>query len=148
MNPDSQQIQVMQKSKTGSEGKKAWLTTTVLAVVVVAGIAAGVILTNREATRQASAASAPAAEVTIAESGLSAPTLTVQKDQSVIWRVEDSGQHQLTLSSSNTDAPGFGAGARLAQGETYSYVFGKTGTFYYYDALHPLQYRGEVIVTD
>jgi plastocyanin len=125
-----------------------WLVTGAITLLVIGGLATGVMLTKREASNQAAAASAPAAQVIITAAGLDTPDLQVKKGQSVEWVSQDTAEHQLALSSDVSQAPGFGLDIQFGQGQNYVYVFDKPGTYYYYDSLHPTQLRGKITVTD
>jgi plastocyanin len=129
-----------------SNQRYKWFTLVVVLVALTAAIVAGVLLTGREADNQDSEASAPAGQVTITAGTLSPSTIKVQKGQSVIWTNQDSQPHQ--VKTSQKDLEGFGSGNSLQQGESFSYVFDKAGTYYYYDEFSPATIKGEIVVED
>jgi len=136
-------------SASSPKGKvKTWLVPIALGAAMVAVVIVGVMLTNNEADRQASASSVAAAQVTVTADGLDVDEVRIHKGQSVIWESQDNTEHQLALSAGTETAPGFGTGTRLDAGKSYTYVFDAAGTFHYYDALHPLQLNGTIIVTE
>jgi plastocyanin len=127
---------------------KRWIVTGLVALVAVVSLISGVILTNSEASRQVSAAPAPAARVGITATGLDVSELRIQKGQSVIWESQDSLDHELAIAPGSPAAPGFGGDVHFMNGQTYTYAFDDIGTFYYYDTLHPLQIKGAITVVE
>lgn len=149
MNPNSDYSQgSSQTYPVNISRRKKTLLIVAAAVVVVAAVGTGAALTRKQADRQVSASSAPAARVDITSNGLSSDTIKVRKNQAVVWHVTDGEQHELFLSSGTKDVPGSGAPVHLTKDQSYSYVFDADGTYHYYDALHPLAYNGQIIVSD
>ena len=127
-----------------SLNKTKKMVLAVAAVVVVAIVGAGVLLTRHEATNQDSVATVQPARVTIAPTVMPLTTLTVQKGQSIVWENADNQPRLLQLTSSeNTIHP---IENQIGQGETYSYVFDKAGTFNYYDGNDPTKMSGVIVV--
>ena len=124
--------------------KVRWLLAAVIAVLVIAIISIGVMLTQREADNQDSLASVAAAKVTIDGTPGTPSTIKVQKGQSIVWENVDSQARLLALGSADTTAAL--TENQIGQGETYSYVFDEIGTFSYYDSQDPNRLSGIVIV--
>ena len=127
--------------------RKSWLLPGVVAGVVLVAIIAGIVFTNREAARQASAAPAPNAQVSITTEGVDVVDLRIKQGQNVVWEAQDDAEHQLAIGDGSDKAPGFG-GSRFGMGQSYSYVFDTPGTYQYYDAQRPLQVKGTVTVEE
>lgn len=81
--------------------------------------------------------------VTILNFAFTPQDLTIKAGTTVTWVNNDSAAHKLALSSG--DASGFGS-ANLANGQTYSYTFTKTGTVNYFCQIHPMM-KGTITVT-
>lgn len=118
-----------------------------LLVVVAGSIGMVEISRNHEAT-QASVAPAPAARIFLTNGGADVAELSAKRGQSVVWSVQDGQEHRLSLTPSSTQAPGFGGDIVLGEGRSYSYIFDKIGTYYYYDTLHPERIKGTITVTE
>jgi plastocyanin len=150
MNPTQQSYEYQQPAGSGARKALKIAGTAVLAVALLFGISAGVVLTKREAVNQASAASLESGSVTIAMGGaLSPETISIQKGQSVTWTNQD-GRRTRHITATNDSASqalrGFGTTEALAKGESYSYVFEQAGTYHYYDSTSS-QIVGTVLVT-
>jgi plastocyanin len=89
----------------------------------------------------APAATAPTATVTvnIKRTGFSPASVTINADDSVIWRNTDTIDHQVVANG------GSFASAILGPGKTYTHAFHSGGTFHYHDGLHPTL-KGTVVV--
>jgi len=121
-----------------------------LAVTLVAGIGAGVVLTRQEAINQASAATSAGATIIIETGGTYTPdTIRIKKGQSVTWDNHDARRSRQVMPADDTTKglAGFGTSEPLTKGQSYSYVFQDTGTFRYYDATGS-QLIGTIIVAE
>ena len=100
------------------------------------------------AAERVSQAPAPAAMITLTQTGATVTDVAVKKGQSVVWESQDGREHQLALAPATSHAPGFGENMVLGEAGSYRYVFDQPGTFYYYDTLHPDRIKGTVTVTE
>jgi plastocyanin len=87
-----------------------------------------------------SALSATTKNVDITAAGFTPKTVTIEYGDTVTWTNKDTGQHQVLA-----DQLTFPTSPVLAQNQTYSYTFTKSGSFSYRDALHTNR-RGTVVV--
>jgi plastocyanin len=71
-------------------------------------------------------------------------SVTVKKGQEVTWTNTDGTPHHLT--ADQTILSGFDTSEPLDQGDTYTYIFDKAGTYHYYDAADPAHLTGTVTV--
>lgn len=122
------------------------------AVLLISGVFVGVVVTKNEASNQVSAASAPGAIVTFAPSGdISPSTVRIKKGQAVLWKNTAGQRGHRVIAASDTASsslPGFGSSDMITNTDTYSYVFNKAGTYYYYDTSASTGKVGTVIVTE
>lgn len=124
--------------------KARWVLAAAVAIVVIAVVSIGVLLTQREADNQDSVASVSAAKVMISTVSSAPSTIKVQQGQSIIWENTDGQDRTLALNAA--DGSGGTSESRIGQGETYSYVFDEPGTFNYYDSKDPTRLNGVVVV--
>jgi plastocyanin len=86
---------------------------------------------------------APAASATttvqIRRAGFVPATVTINQDDSVVWRNRDTIDHQVVSNSGHFVSP------ILDPGESYTFTFRIAGTYRYHDGLHPTR-RGTVTV--
>jgi plastocyanin len=87
-----------------------------------------------------SALSATTKNVDITAAGFTPKTVTIEFGDTVTWTNKDAGTHQVLA-----DQLAFPTSPVLAQNQTYSYTFTKSGNFGYRDALHTNR-RGTVVV--
>jgi plastocyanin len=87
-----------------------------------------------------SALSATTKNVDITAAGFTPKTVTIEFGDTVSWTNKDAGAHQVLA-----DQLTFPTSPVLAQNQTYSYTFTKSGNFGYRDALHT-NHRGTVVV--
>src|SRR5262245_23549859 len=87
-----------------------------------------------------SALSATTKNVDITAAGFTPKTVTIDFGDTVTWTNKDSGSHQVLA-----DQLAFPTSPVLAQNQTYSFTFTKSGSFGYRDALHTNR-RGTVVV--
>lgn len=116
-----------------------------LAVILIAAISIGTYLLN---PGNIFGSTAENAYVTMTANGFSPETIQIKKGQTVEWTNNDTAPHQIGADPypSHSSLPGFFSERPVAQGETYTYTFEKTGTFTYHDNTKPDSYRGTVIV--
>jgi plastocyanin len=74
--------------------------------------------------------------------------LEIKIGDSVIWKNFDADEHTVTseLGSSEPQENGQFDSGRLPSGSSFQYTFLRTGTYRYYDRLHP-QMTGKVVVS-
>jgi plastocyanin len=86
---------------------------------------------------------APAASATttvqIRRAGFVPATITINQDDSVVWRNRDTIDHQVVANGGQFASP------ILDPGESYTFTFRNAGTYRYHDGLHPAR-RGTVTV--
>ena len=87
-----------------------------------------------------SALSATTKNVDITQAGFTPGKVTIDYGDTVTWTNKDAGNHQVLA-----DQLTFPTSPVLAQNQTYSYTFTKSGSFGYRDALHTNR-RGTVVV--
>jgi len=87
-----------------------------------------------------SALSATTKNVDITAAGFTPGRVTIDYGDTVTWTNKDTGNHQVLA-----DQLAFPTSPVLAQNQTYSYTFTKSGSFGYRDALHTNR-RGTVVV--
>jgi plastocyanin len=87
-----------------------------------------------------SALSATTKNVDITQAGFTPGKVTIDYGDTVTWTNKDAGTHQVLA-----DQLAFPTSPVLAQSQTYSYTFMKSGSFGYRDALHTNR-RGTVVV--
>lgn len=87
-----------------------------------------------------SALSATTKSVDITAAGFTPNKVTIEFGDTVTWTNKDSGAHQVLA-----DQLAFPTSPVLAQNQTYSYTFTKSGSFGYRDSLHTNR-RGTVVV--
>lgn len=87
-----------------------------------------------------SALSATTKNVDVTAAGFTPKTVTIDFGDTVTWTNKDTGNHQVLA-----DQLSFPTSPVLAQNQTYSYTFAKSGNFGYRDALNTNR-RGTVVV--
>ncbi len=88
----------------------------------------------------------PAAEtnsVSIEDFSFKSATITVKMGTKVTWANKDNARHTVTPDEDGA----FQGSELLAQGDTFSVTFAKTGTFKYHCTPHP-NMQGTVVVTE
>lgn len=88
--------------------------------------------------------SAPSNNIAITSDGFSPASATVAKGASVTWTNKDSAAHALDPADGSDDGP---HSPQLQPGESYTYTFGRPGSFTYIDVLNP-SLRSTVTVND
>jgi plastocyanin len=112
------------------------LLATSLSIVLTALVAAGPTASPADTT----AASPPAATVTIADFAFKPATVTIHAGQSVLWVNKDSDAHTATAADKSFDSGG------LDTNEHWQHTFTKPGRYAYICALHPYM-KGTIVVT-
>jgi len=138
-----------------SNGRKQKGNILMLVALALALIIVGVFLLNKSDEKKPTtninnttlAAIAQAAEVNITADGFSPATVKVKKGASVNWTNQDDATHQIAADPHPTHSslPGL-LGDPLNKGESYSYIFEKSGTYTYHDETNPTKFIGTVIV--
>jgi len=80
-------------------------------------------------------------QLTIENYAFKAPSITVTTGTTVVWKNLDDDPHTVTAVDGSFDSKG------LAQGDTFSHLFSKPGTYPYYCKVHPMM-RGTIIVKE
>ena len=127
-----------QTASTPRTTKKRWLSIALIIIAVIAvAVAAFYLLTSNQDN-----SSNAAGTVTINSSGFTPQTITVKKGEAVTWTNSDKAAHQIksdSLSELNSGEP-------VAPGDSFSFVFEKTGNFTYADPTNTGKFNGTVIV--
>ncbi len=126
----------------------------IIAIVVVAGVVALVVKSNKNDNPSGSTSSdtsgsstsqdqaVATTKVNIEDMAYSPATITVKKGSTVTWTNKDSIQHTVTGDESgNMDSE------TLSNGDTYTFTFDTVGTFGYHCNFHS-GLTGKVIVTE
>ncbi len=71
-------------------------------------------------------------------------TITVQKNQPIIWTNADDAEHGISFDQEVVQK--FDSEDALKKGESYSFAFEDSGTFTYHDPLNPVGIKGVVVV--
>ena len=120
----------------------------VIVVLILAVVIATPLVYFTVNNSDSSADSQVAAEIAIAGSDFSPKTIKVKKGQDVTWMNQDSNPHQISADPypEGGSLPDLNSQEPLGQGESYTFVFDKAGTYTYHDHLNPESYKGTVIV--
>lgn len=88
------------------------------------------------------------AKITITKDGFVPAVIQVKKGTEVIWTNTDETAHQVASDPHPTHdkLKDLGDGEVLAKGESFSFIFEKSGSFTFHDHLNPIKFKGEVIV--
>lgn len=143
--------------QTEIPNKTNWSAFGLIVVFVLAAAALAAFLyfraepeTSEDTTTTATSSATIAGEaaVSITKEGFSPATIKVKKGTSVTWTNNDTANHQVSSDPHPThdQLPELGDGDLTASGESFSFVFDKTGEFTYHDNLNPLTFQGKVIV--
>jgi len=99
--------------------------------------------TTQSATTTTTAAKAvnQGAVVQVDEYAFTAPTVTIQAGQAVVWHNEGNVAHTVT----ETSAHDFNS-PEVQPGQTYVQTFDKPGTYTYICSIHPDRMRGTIVV--
>ena len=96
-----------------------------------------------------SGGSTPSSDIQSQIASFTLENLTVSVGQKVIWENFDNAPHTVTHRVNNSDPPSVGSEFRsstLTQGDKYSMVFSKPGTFQYFCEFHPTGMRATITV--
>jgi plastocyanin len=134
-------------------GKTPWRPSRKLllagaGLVIVFGLVVGGFVAMHGSKNQDDGAvvalSSKVADVTIDASGYVPSTVQVKAGQQVTWTNQMTTPVQLTADASSL--PGFTTVEPLDQGDSYTYIFDKAGTYRYYDATDPAKFVGTITV--
>ncbi|HSX42842.1 MAG TPA: hypothetical protein VLF59_02030 [Candidatus Saccharimonadales bacterium] len=84
------------------------------------------------------------ASISIGSGGYAPQAITVKEGQPVMFTNAAGASRQLSADASLL--PGFSTVEPLDQGDAYTYVFERKGTFHYYDATDPTNFVGTITV--
>ncbi|HSX07461.1 MAG TPA: cupredoxin domain-containing protein [Candidatus Saccharimonadales bacterium] len=124
--------------------KKWFIVVIVLVLLAAGGVAAYVLKSHNTTSQTAEAISTTVSTVTIQQGGFVPATIKVKKGQEITWTNQDSTPHHITADQS--DLASFDTADPLQTGDSYTYIFDKTGTYHYYDVTDPKTYVGTIIV--
>ena len=124
---------------------KILIAAAIALTVIIVGVILGTQLLSKKNDRGAAANINDATgAANITDSGINPMTIKVKKDQPITWTNQDVKSHRLT--ADHDELPGFDTVEVLNQGDSYTYIFEKSGTFHYYDPADSKTYVGTVIV--
>jgi plastocyanin len=107
-----------------------------LAVLVLAGCGSSATGTTSQTSTPTAAGGS---SVTIKDFAFSPQTLTVKPGTTVTWTNKDSTPHTVTATdgpSTSAETTGLFDSGSLSQGDTFSFTFAKSGTYFYACTLH------------
>lgn len=117
-----------------------WLLPLAIVLIIVAlGVGAWMYFANKDSVAKAET---PTASVTVTDNGFSPATIKIQKGQDVTWTNDGHTPLQVVGDQKST---GLQPNEAINPGETYSFTFDDSGTFYYHDSSN-LNHKGIVIV--
>lgn len=135
-------------SDTTSTNDSGWSAKKKLFVLVsipvIIGLVAATALYVRFRTDRAVALSVNTAYVDITSNGYSPKTIKIQKGQLISWRNTEKPAHSLAADTQALE--GFETTEPLNQGDSYTYIFDKSGVFKYYDPNNAKEFVGTIIV--
>jgi len=130
--------------------KSFGLIVFALIVVVLVIVVVAVSLSHKTTTKTTSNTYSVSSnvEVSITKTAFVPAAITVITGQVVVWTNNDTSPHQVASDPYPTDNALLSLNSQtpLSQGQSYSYVFNKTGTYTYHDNLNPYTLKGTVIV--
>lgn len=97
------------------------------------------VIAQRAAGDSMGATAASETHVSIDNYAFKAPKVTIKPGTAVVWKNMDDDPHTVTADDGSFDSKGLG------QGDTYSHVFTKPGTYPYHCSAHPYM-KGVVVV--
>jgi plastocyanin len=126
----------------------------VLAVACCLAVAALLVIRNNNLSKNPTkntntqATVVAPAEVSITSGELMPATVKIKVGQSVVWKNNDTIDHQIAADPypTNTSLPDLGKGEVLKPGDSFAYQFEKSGTYTYHDNLNPYAIKGMVVV--
>jgi plastocyanin len=158
--PDSNKPVVQPaRYNSGSRNKKKMIAVMIIIAVAAISIATALLWRNdnkdysaKKSNPVTSAAGhqLPDGQVNISDTAYTPKTIKIKVGQSVTWVNMSNQAHQVREEpyTSATAPNGLDSGEPLANGESYSYTFEKTGIFNYLDYLNPVVdgFKGTVVV--
>lgn len=89
-------------------------------------------------------------EIFIEDLGFTPSTIQIKKGSQVTWTNKSQAPHWIASDPhpSHDGLPGLDSTSAIAQNDSYSYTFEKSGTFTYHDHLNPLKFKGTIIVIE
>ncbi len=126
------------------------LTAIIVGIIVVGLVLAGFLALKpkKKAAPVNTISNLEAAAVSITKNGFDPATISVKKNQEVTFTNNDDKAHRVFSDPFPTgkNLPGFDSQKVLMPGDSFTYVFEKTGSFTYTDYLNPTTYHGTVEV--
>jgi plastocyanin len=118
----------------------ALVKVTVALVVVALAVAAWMMWT---AMTNKAEEETPTASVTINSNGYTPATIKISKGQDITWTNDDTDPHQIV--GDQGSPAGFKSEQALNKGDSYSFTFEDTGTYYYHD-VNNVGMKGVIVV--
>ncbi|HXW50756.1 MAG TPA: cupredoxin family copper-binding protein [Candidatus Acidoferrales bacterium] len=108
--------------------------------IVLMAAAAAILMAGSALADTTAGPPAPAAQIIIENYTFRPATLTIAAGTKVTWKNLDDDPHTATDDSGAFDSKG------LAQGDSFSFVFTKPGTYNYHCTVHPFMKASIVVV--
>ena len=88
------------------------------------------------------------AQITITKEGFVPAEINVKKGTEITWTNTDEVAHQVASDPhpNHDKLKDLGDGEVLAKGESFSFIFERSGSYTYHDHLNPLRFNGKVVV--
>lgn len=115
------------------------LTFTLLLLAAAFAIAGGISYSPALGGAANAANTSGDVHVSIDNYAFKAPSITISPGTAVVWKNMDDDPHTVTADDGSFDSKGLG------QGDTFRYVFSKSGKFPYHCSAHPYM-KGVVVV--
>lgn len=117
-----------------------WLLPLAIVLIIIAlGVGAWMYFANKDSVAMAET---PTASVTATDNGFSPATIKIQKGQDVTWTNNGHSPLQVVGDQKSTALQ---PNEAIDPGETYSFTFDDSGTYYYHDSSN-LNHKGTIIV--
>jgi len=130
-----------------------WLTYSLISVLTAILILFGFLYLNNKRTKQTPKTTLPItavkneSRVSITKDGFIPAVVSIKKGSQVTWTNQDSSFHEIasdphpTHNNLNTLTSD-----KLAEGDSFTFMFENSGTYSYHDESNPLEFNGVVIV--
>ncbi len=140
----------------GQNSKKKFVVVTILVLIIVGVIVAGVFVrmkSDNKKTAEPASTTSPSetrevAKVSITPGGFLPATIKVKVGTQVNWTNDDSANHQIAADPFKTHEmlPELYDEEPIGPNDSFGFTFEKAGTYTYHDELNPGKFSGTVIV--
>lgn len=135
-------------NRTPSKRRTRIIITLVIILIALLAIGMSIYALANPQGVSTTSSNEKAGAVSISEQGVSPPTISIDKGDSITWTNQDSIAHALALTTLNPpeELTGFGSDEAIPTGGSYSFTFDSSGTFSYNDPANPEKVHGIIIV--